>query len=359
MRLASLGYFFPLIYSLVSIGQGYSEPCREEVNVNISDIIFGLIDDVPSEIINSYIKASSMCMHDVKKSNVKMLNTGSNICNRETSCKMCGTIMETNNNCKSCCGVCRCVGCSWNRGPGTNWFGHERLCDSCCVQQEEICESYLYDCFGCNMANEGEKSCKSCCNQCRCEGCHIDDERNGWQKYIYGDYVCDDCCSSRRHLSMQEMSETYVYYGLSVCMDAVSPLDKTEVYYRDYKEMLNDFVNDLHYCYENKTQFITTWATLSAAQGLDLSLMTRDESRDTTTILFGYTGMEVSEAEVKTYYSSDSHKATSHMIFYGAIGFIIISMSAIFATYVIVRKINEKKEEKAKLLANIGKSYEI
>jgi hypothetical protein len=362
--------------------------CKEEVNVNISDIIFGLKEDVPFEIIDSYIEASSMCMHNVNKNNVKKLSTGNNICNSQASCRMCGTIMETNNNCPSCCETCRCVGCSWNRGSGII----ERVCDSCCVQGEETCSSYIGDCFGCNMANEGDKSCRPCCNQCRCEGCGSNNERNGWQKYLYGDYVCDECCSSRRRLYTNNtttkeintkevntkeintkeintkeinnteevnISETYVYYKLSVCMDEVSPLDLTKVNYNDYKEMLNDFQNELHYCYENRTQFISTWASLSAEQGLDLSLMARDDSRDTSIILFGYTGMEVSEAEVKTYYSSESHKATSHMFFYGALGFIVISISAIITTFVVVLVTNKRKEEKAKLIANIGKSDEV
>jgi hypothetical protein len=320
-------------------------------------------------------------MHDINKNDVNRLTTGNNICNTQSSCKMCGTIMETNNNCKSCCNECRCVGCSWNRGPGTNWLDHERLCDSCCVQGEEICSSYISECYGCNMANEGDNSCKSCCNQCRCEGCGIDVERNGWQQHIYGDYVCDECCSTRRHLytsnanntnitnntndseehisEVSEVSEVYVYYKLSVCMDEVSPLDFTETYYTDYKEMLDDFLNDLHYCYENRTQFMSTWASLSAEQGLDLSLMARDEYGDRSTILFGYTGMEVSDAEVNTYYSSKSHKSTSHMLFYGALGFVVISISAIFTTFVVVLITNKRKEEKAKLIANIGKSDEV
>lgn len=347
--------------------------CKEEVNVNISDIIFGLKDDVPSEIINTYIEASSMCMHDINKNNVNKLNAGNNICNTQSSCRMCGTIMETNNNCKTCCDECRCVGCSWNRGPGFT----DRVCDSCCIQGEEICSSYISNCYGCKMANEGDKSCQSCCNQCRCEGCGKDDERNGWQKMVYGDYVCDECCPSRRKLkinntsktsknikrnisnSEEQISELYVYYTLKVCMDEVSPLDLTKTYYTDYKEMLNDFMNELHYCYENRTQFIKTWSSLSAEQGIDLSLMARDDSRDTSTILFGYTGMEISEAEVKTYYSSESHKATSHIIFYGALGFVVISVSLIIISFVVVLITNTRKEEKAKLVANIGKSDEV
>ena len=201
---------FTLLYPLLV----YSEICKEEVNVNISDIIFGLKHDTPSEIIDTYIEASSMCIHDINKNNVVKLNTGNNICNTQSSCKMCGTIMETSDNCKPCCNQCRCVGCSWNRGPGTNWLGHERVCDSCCVQEEESCSSYISQCYGCNMANEGDKSCQSCCNQCRCEGCEKDEERDGWQKNMYGDYVCDDCCSSRRKLytnntekSISELSE--------------------------------------------------------------------------------------------------------------------------------------------------------
>ena len=362
-------FAFTLLYPLLV----YAEMCKEEVNVNISDIIFGLKDNVPSEIIDTYIEASSMCMHDINKNNVNTLNTGHNGCNIY-SCKSCGTIMETNNNCKPCCNECRCVGCSWNRGPGTNWLGHERVCDSCCVQEEESCSSYFSQCYGCNMANEGDKSCQPCCNQCRCEGCDKNEERNGWQKNVYGDYVCDECCSSRRRLytnntkeittkeinnTEEQISELYIYYKLNVCMEKVSPLDLTETYYKDYKEMLNDFQNELHYCYENRTQFISTWASLSAEQGLDLSLMTRDDSRDTSIILFGYTGMEVSEAEVKTYYSSESHKATSHMFFYGALGFIVISISAIITTFIVILITNKRKEEKAKLIANIGKSDEV
>jgi hypothetical protein len=180
--------------------------CKEEVNVNISDIIFGLKDDVPSEIIDTYIEASSMCMHDINKNNVNTLNTGHSGCNIY-SCKSCGTIMETNNNCKPCCNECRCVGCSWNRGPGTNWLGHERVCDSCCEQEEESCSSYFSQCYGCNMANEGDKSCQPCCNQCRCEGCGKDEERNGWRKNTYGDYVCDQCCSSMRRLYTNNTEE--------------------------------------------------------------------------------------------------------------------------------------------------------
>lgn len=47
------------------------------------------------------------------------------------------------------------------------------------------------------------------------------------------------------------------------------------------------------------------------------------------------------------------------MLFYGALGFVVISISAIFTTFVVVLITNKRKEEKAKLIANIGKSDEV
>lgn len=126
-------------------------------------------------------------------------------------------------------------------------------------------------------------------------------------------------------------------------------LDTNKQVYTNHEEMLQDYNDELHSCYENKSHFVDTWASISANNGLDLSLMVRDD-RDLTTILFGYTGMEINNAQVTTYSSSNSHRATKHMLFYGILGFFVISIFAVTSTFIVVYKINKRKEENMKLL---------
>lgn len=263
---------------IIYITSGYSNiNCRNRVSVNVSDIIFGLKGDVPVDIINSYITASAGCLKGVDKNNlspqesqIRTLNTGNNICNSHSSCRWCGSIFENENNCESCCDGCRCVGCEWNRGVGINTLGYSRVCDNCCVQGIEVCTSYISDCYGCKMTNEGDKTCKDCCGICRCEGCSKTNERNDWQKNIYGDYVCDDCCEERRlqtNISNGDTEfETYIYFNIDVCMEDIKPLNTSKSNYINYIDMLNDFSEELHLCYEDKDKFINSWVATSSTK---------------------------------------------------------------------------------------------
>lgn len=341
--------------------------CRNRVSVNISDIIFGLKGNIPIDIIDSYIAASAGCLKGVDENNLRhqedqiiAFNTGNNICNSYSSCRWCGSIFENENNCESCCDDCRCVGCEWNRGSRTNYLGYSRVCDDCCVQGIEVCTSYVNDCYGCKMSNEGDKSCKDCCGVCRCEGCSKTNERIGWSKNIYGDYICDDCCEERRLQSNitniingDTEFETHIYFNIDVCMDDITPLDSSKSNYINYIDMLNDFSDEFHLCYEDKDKFINSWTSISAHKGLDLNLMVRDE-KEPSTLLFGYTSIEISNAQVKTYDSSDSHKSTSHMIFYGSLGFVTISLFAILSTAFVVYIFNKRKRTNAKFISEIN-----
>ena len=320
---------------------------NDVVSVNVSDMLIGLKMNTPTEVIDAYIEASGKCINNVETRKIVTMNTGNNVCEEHSSCEWCGTIAETENNCKSCCDVCRCVGCSWNRGTGTNWYGQERVCDSCCVEPEEedICESYMMECYGCKLSNEGTNSCKECCGHCRCKGCNINNQRYGWLEALYGDYVCDDCCNDRRRIEEQPQEDIQIYYNLKTCI-------ASQLHY-DYQDILENYNNQLHNCYQNKSQFLNTWATLTSNQGIDLSLMIRDETGDLSTILFGHTGMEIENARVESSYeSSNSHKATSHMIFYGAIGFLIVSISAIISTAIVIKIFNKRKEKNARILSD-------
>lgn len=93
-------------------------------------------------------------------------------------------------------------------------------------------------------------------------------------------------------------------------------------------------------------------ASISANKGLDLNLMVRDDS-EPSTLLFGHTGMEISNAQVKTYKSSNSHRSTSHMIFYGALGFVTISLFAIISTATVIYVFNKRKKNNAKFISEI------
>lgn len=334
-----------IILSMINLFVVTASICVDEISVNVTDMIMGLKTNTPQEVIDAYIEATGKCIGINKMRQISTLNTGNSICNEQSSCGWCGTIAETKENCKTCCNKCRCVGCSWNRGPGINWYGHERMCDSCCVDPgEEKCDSYMSECYGCQLSNEGSKSCKPCCNQCRCKGCTANYPRYGWLKEVYGDYVCDECCDdSRRRLENEDIE---IYFNMNTCIDKQ---------YRNYEDMLENLNNELHYCYQNRSQFMNTWASLTSERGIDLSLMVRDDmDNDFSTILFGHTGMEIESAQVISYGSSESHKSTSYMLFYGAIGFIIVSISAVLSTAIVIKVVNKRKEQKARLLSEMN-----
>lgn len=341
------------ILVLINITMLNANKCYNKVSVNVTDMIIGLKMDTPIEVLDAYVETSGMCINEINNNNIKRqpeqivpLNTINNICS-EYSCKWCGTISETNKNCQACCNKCRCVGCPWNRGLTTNWYDVERLCDSCCVEPEIKCSAYINECYGCNLLIEGSKSCKTCCGECRCKGCNTNNQLSGWLKQLYGDSVCDECCHTRQ---LDPLQEIQIYFNINVCMDNVKPLNTTNIQYTNYKDMLYDFNNELHKCYQNKTQFINNWSLITSNKGMDLSLMMRDENYDLSTILFGYTGMEIQNAQVISYDSSERHKSTSHMLFYSAIGFIIISISAILSTAIVTKVLNKRKEQNEKLL---------
>jgi hypothetical protein len=110
-------------------------------------------------------------------------------------------------------------------------------------------------------------------------------------------------------------------------------------------------------CYEDRETFMNSWSSLCAESGIDLSLMAR-QSGDTSRILFGVGYIDSESAKVTTYSSDDSHRSTSHMIFYSALGFVMISAFGVVGTAVVVKLLNKRKEEEdeqaAKWVSEMG-----
>jgi hypothetical protein len=133
-----------------------------------------------------------------------------------------------------------------------------------------------------------------------------------------------------------------VSFKIDVCMDDVSPLDSSATYYTDYVTMLEDFQEELTACYAEKDAFYDSWSTLCADSGIDLSLSTRSTDRET--VMYGLDDMDTQNSVVTSYSSDESHRSTSHMIFYAALGFVTVSAFAVFGTALVVRALNKKKE---------------
>ena len=118
--------------SSVQCGKKQGAECEQRVKVNASTAISGLIDDVPKEVYEAFVIASTECLQCVDESNVQVLHSRHNGCN-SNKCKGCGEKSETWWTCRSCCDECRCMGCDNNLGPGGG-----RKCDDCCDDRRKL-----------------------------------------------------------------------------------------------------------------------------------------------------------------------------------------------------------------------------
>lgn len=279
--------------SAVECGETNGGVCAERVQVNASTAISGLIDDVPDEVYEAFVIASTECLQCVDESSVEMLSrtrggSGHGGCSAN-KCKGCGKQSETWMTCRSCCGECRCMGCDYNLGPGAN-----RKCDDC----------------------------------------------------------CDDGRRMLRAEAAEQSTEDDVNFNINVCMDNVNPLDSTSSQYLDHTQMLSDFETELEACYADTERFMASWSSLCADSGIDLSLMARRDSDGSSTIMFGSTDFDSENAVVSTSSSDDTHRSTSHVMFYSALGFVALSAFAVVGTAVVVKVLNKRKaaeEEQAAL----------
>jgi hypothetical protein len=205
------------------------------------------------------------------------------------------------------------------------------------------CPAYM--CGGCGTEwLETWYTCRDCCEVCRCMGC---DPAKHWG-------MCESCCGSgNRRLT----TGSGVDFTIDVCMDDVNPLNPTSTYYVDYNDLIEDFEAELKACYENKEDFYNRWSSLCSDVGIDLSTMARN-SGEPSTIMFDIEGMDKEGAKITTYSSDESHQSTSNMFFYGALGFVSISVFAVMGTAVVVKVLNKRKEERnaqtAKWVAEMG-----
>jgi hypothetical protein len=136
-----------------------------------------------------------------------------------------------------------------------------------------------------------------------------------------------------------------VDFNINVCVADVTPLNPSASHYLDYAQMLTDFESELQECYADSEGFLDSWSSLCADSGIDLSLMARTEEGGSPKLLFGMQGVDSAGARVTTYSSDESHRSTSHMIFYSALGFVAVSAFAVFGTAVVVKLINKRQEE--------------
>jgi hypothetical protein len=248
-----------------------TDTCQNRVEVFVTDLVHGLKDDVPVEVYEAFVTASSQCLSCVEKTDVEVLT-------------------ETADESTMSLAQCRRAGC---------W---------CCLQT--WCQR-----------NDGSNYCPEQC---------------------YDDFPkCDS--SSRRLTGEDDGNPYFINYELDVCMDVMTPLDTSSSSYVDHTQMLEDFEKELATCYEDKDTFLNSWSSLCADSGIDLSLMARTEG-DSRTITFGSTGIDMENAVMTTYSSDDSHRSTSHMIFYSALGFVTLSAFAVIGTAVVVKVLNKRKE---------------
>jgi hypothetical protein len=137
--------------------------------------------------------------------------------------------------------------------------------------------------------------------------------------------------------------DTFFDFNINVCMDDVTPLDPNTNYYTHYERMLQDFQTELQECYEDRETFLESWSSLAADSGIDLSLMARDDAGKSN-ILFGMNDLDTTNAAVTSYDSSGSHRSTSHMMFYSALGFVTVSAFAVFGTALVVQVLRKRRE---------------
>ena len=130
-------------------------------------------------------------------------------------------------------------------------------------------------------------------------------------------------------------------FKIDVCMANVNPLVATDKYYTDYTKMLDDFKDELNACYSAKDTFMDTWSALCVDVGIDLPSLARNRE----SIMLGMYDMDTENAVV-TDESDNSHRITSQMIFYSALGFVTLAAFAVFGTAVVVRVLNKRQEDR-------------
>lgn len=133
-----------------------------------------------------------------------------------------------------------------------------------------------------------------------------------------------------------------ISFEISVCMDDITPQKAGEASYTDYKRMLADFSDELSTCYADKDAFYNSWSSYAADSGIDMGLMARTEGGGSA-IMFSSGALDIEGATVVSYSSDESHRSTSNMMFYSALGFVTLSAFAVFGTAVVVRVLNNRK----------------
>ena len=255
--------------------------CENRVEVLVTDLVFGLKDEVPVEVYEAFVTASSQCLSCVDKTDVNVLK------NPQPRSKTGDNKVSLPDCKKSGCWCCQEYWCSI--AYGTNY------CPSSCSEHYPQCFAER------RQLTDG-----------------FDDDTDN-SNYPY-----------------------FVNYELNVCMEDITPLDPSATSYVDHTEMLADLERELATCYEDKDAFLDSWSSLCADSGIDLSLMARQEG-EPKTILFGANGLDSEHAVVTTYSSDESHQSTSHMIFYSALGFVAVSAFAVVGTAVVVKVLNKRR----------------
>jgi hypothetical protein len=281
MKLSAIIFLASLFASSYASDDGCKEKtdtCVNRVKVLATDLVYGLKDDVPVEVIEAFVTASSQCLACVDSSDV------------EAKTETADESVLSYNECMWYCWCCTEFWCQ-------DWEGNN------------FCPEQCYDDFATCAPSE--------------------------RRVLFGE---DETTAD----------PTFMNFEIDVCMDDMTPLDGSQSSYVDYDRMLDDFLDELTACYADRDAFMTTWSDLCSESGIDLSLMARASgARGTDTIILGAPGLDTEHAEVTTYSSDDSHRSSSLMIFYSALGFVALSAFAVVGTAVVVKVLNKRKEEEA------------
>jgi len=156
-----------------------------------------------------------------------------------------------------------------------------------------------------------------------------------------------------RRLQDSTETPTHISFQIDVCMDDITPLDSSSSsYYEDYTAMINDFTSQLTECYAQTEDFYNSWSSLCAESGVDLSLATstRDPTFLRTPVLLSEPFVNIENAKVISYSSSDSHRSTANVLLYAGVGIAAVSAFAVVGAVVVVnllKKRAEAEDEKA------------
>jgi hypothetical protein len=128
--------------------------------------------------------------------------------------------------------------------------------------------------------------------------------------------------------------------------DITPPHSSFSSYYEDYTAMIEDFTSQLTKCYAQSDAFVNSWSTLCAESGVDLSLATSSRSP----VLLSEPFVDIENAKVVSYSSSDAHRSTANVVLYAGVGIAAVSAFAVLGAVVVVKvlkKRTETEEEKA------------